>query len=52
MRGNRCLFMSGACFCMGTIKHDVVVVLKMGAYIHGCLESQFYDIMIVIPFKK
>ena len=31
---NGCLFMWGACFCMGAYKHDVVVI-KMGAYIHG-----------------
>ena len=24
-------------FCMGAYKRDVVVVIKMGAYIHGCL---------------
>ena len=24
-----------AYFCMGAYKHDVVVVIKMGAYIHG-----------------
>ena len=48
--------MSGAYFCMGAykrdvvvvIKMDVVVVIKMGAYIHGvlifygCLLSRFY----------
>ena len=31
--------MWGAYFCMGAYKHDVVVVIKMGAYIHGCLFS-------------
>ena len=46
---NGCLFMWGACFCTGAYKHDVVVVIKMGAYIHGmlilcgCLLSRFYD---------
>ena len=40
----------GAYFCMGVYKHNVVVVIKMGAYIHGvlilcgCLLSQFYGI--------
>ena len=34
--------------CMGAYKRDVVVVIKMGAYIHGvlilcgCLLSRFY----------
>ena len=27
----------GAYFCMGAYKRNVVVVIKMGAYIHGCL---------------
>ena len=31
------LFMWGAYFCMGAYKRDVVVVIKMGAYIHGVL---------------
>ena len=30
-------FHMGAYFCMGAYKHDVVVVIKMGAYIHGVL---------------
>ena len=31
-------FLWGAHFCMGAYKNaDVVVVIKMGAYIHGCL---------------
>ena len=30
-------FHVGAYFCMGAYKHDVVVVIKMGAYIHGVL---------------
>ena len=40
--------MWGAYFCMGAYKRDVVVVIKMGACIHGvlilcgCLLSQFY----------
>ena len=29
--------MWGAYFCTGVYKHDVVVVTKMGAYIHGVL---------------
>ena len=37
--------MSGACFCMGAIKHDVVVVLKMGVHIHGAYNP---NIMIAI----
>ena len=43
-------FHVGAYFCMGAYKHDVIVVIKMGAYINGmlilcgCLLSQFYDI--------
>ena len=43
-----CLFMWGAYFRMGAYKCDVVVVIKMGAYIHGvlilcgCLLSRFY----------
>ena len=41
-------FPMGAYFCMGAYKRDVVVVIKMGAYIHGvlilcgCLLSRFY----------
>ena len=37
---------------MGAYKHDVVVVIKMGAYIHGvlilcgCLLSRFYSIAL------
>ena len=27
--------MWGAYFCMGAYKHDVVTVIKMGAFIHG-----------------
>ena len=29
--------MWGAYFCMGAYKRDGVVVIKMNAYIHGCL---------------
>ena len=52
---NRCLFVWGVYFCMGAYKHNVVAVIKIGAYIHGayfvwvlilcgCLLSQFYGI--------
>ena len=40
--------MWGAYFCMGAYKCDVVVVIKLGAYVHGvlilcgCLLSRFY----------
>ena len=34
---NGCLFMWGAYFCMGAYKRNVVVVIKMDAYIHGVL---------------
>ena len=34
---NGCLFMWGAYFCIGAYKCDVVVVIKMGTYIHGVL---------------
>ena len=43
-------FHMGAYFCIGAYKRDVVVVIKMGAYIHGvlilcgCLLSRFYGI--------
>ena len=46
---NGCLFMWGAYFCMGAYKRNVVVVIKLGAYIHGvlilsgCLLSRFYS---------
>ena len=45
-------FHMGAYFCMGAYKHDVVVVIKMGAYIHGvlilcgCLLSRFYGMVL------
>ena len=47
---NWCLFMWGTYFCMGAYKCDVVVLIKMGAYIHGmlilcgCLLFWFYGI--------
>ena len=42
-------FAMSAYFCMGAYKRDVVVVIKMVAYIHGvlilcgCLLSRFYS---------
>ena len=41
--------MWGAYFCPGAYKHDVVVLIKTGAYTHGllifygCLLSRFYS---------
>ena len=35
LQGNRCLFMRGTYFCMGAYKHNVVVAVRMGAYIMG-----------------
>ena len=50
-------FHVGAYFCMGAYKRDVVVVIKMGAYIHGvlfcvcgCLLSRFYGMRIMLSF--
>ena len=46
----RCFYV-GCPFCMGAYKLNVVVVIKIGAYIHGvlilcgCLLSQFYGIL-------
>ena len=34
---NGCLFMWGAYFWMAAYKRDMIVVIKMGAYIHRCL---------------
>ena len=40
---------------MGAYKCDVVVVIKMGAYIHGvlilcgCLLSRFYGTLVQVP---
>ena len=34
-------FHVGPYFCMGAYKHDVVVVIEIGAYIHGCLYPDF-----------
>ena len=39
--------MWGAYFCMGAYKHDVVVVINMGAYIHGVLI--FCVWVLIIP---
>ena len=50
-------FHVGAYFCMGAYKRDVVVVIKMGAYIHGmlifyeCLLSQFYAMCSIALIK-
>ena len=47
-------FMWSAYFRMGAYKCDVVVEIKMGAYIHGvlllcgCLLSRFYGMSIVV----
>ena len=43
---NGCLFMWGAHFCMGAYIWDVVVVIKMGVYIHGvliCVVAYYLD---------
>ena len=37
LHGNGCLFVWSSYFCMGAYKHDAVVVIKMGVYIHGVL---------------
>ena len=45
---NGCLFMWGAYFCIGAYKCDVVVVIKMGTYIHGVLfcVAAYSDFMV------
>ena len=49
--------MWGAYFCMGAYKRDLVVVIEMGAYIHGvltlcgCLLSQFYGMLNTFSAK-
>ena len=54
LHGTGAFFMWGTYFCMGVHKHDVVVVIKTGAYIHGvlilcgCLLSRFYGRSIII----
>ena len=48
-------FHVGCLFCMGAYKCDAVVVIKMGAYIHGvlifygCLLPQFYGSPKTLP---
>ena len=50
---NGCLFLWGAYFCMAAYKHNVVVIIKMGACIQGvlilcgCLLSGFYSTCLV-----
>ena len=42
--------MWGAFFCMGAYKRDVVVVIKMGAYIHEgilCVGAYYPDFTVV-----
>ena len=54
MCGNGCLFMWRAYFCMGAYKRDVVFVIKMCAYIHGCLFSMgayYPDFMVLIQAR-
>ena len=47
-----------AYFCMGGYKRDMVVVIKMGAYIHrmlilcGYLLSRFYGILVVTLYLQ
>ena len=54
---NGCLFMWGAYFCMGVYKRDVIVVIKMGACIHGvlilcgCLLSRFYGMVLMLQLS-
>ena len=41
--------MWGASFCMGAYKCNVVIVIKMGAYIHGglfCLGAYYPDFTV------
>ena len=45
MCGNRCLFMWGAYFCMRVYKRDVLVVIKMCAYMHG---AYFLWVLIIL----
>ena len=43
--------MWGAYFCMGAYKRNVVVLIKMGAYIHGylfCVSAYYLDFMVVL----
>ena len=41
-------FHMGAYFCMGAYKRDVVVVIKMGAYIHGVLIFVWVPIIPIL----
>ena len=44
--------MWGAYFCMGAYKRDVVVVIKMGAYIFmGCAYFVWVLITVLTPTK-
>ena len=48
----QCIFHMGAYLCMGAYKCDVVVVIKMGAYIHGVLffcVGAYYPVIYLIP---
>ena len=44
-------FHVGAYFCMGAYKHNVVVI-KMGAYIHGCLFRFYGAVSIAATFAS
>ena len=46
---NGCLFMWGAYFCMGAYKCDVVVVIKVRAYIH---EVLYFVWVLIIPILR
>ena len=46
LHGNGCPLMWGACFCMGAYKSDVVVIIQMGAYIHGCILCRYPVFMV------
>ena len=45
----RCIFHMGAYFCMGAYKCDVVVVIKMSAYIYGVLLVGAYYPDFTVP---
>ena len=41
----------GAFYCMGAYKPDVVIVIKMGAYIHGvliCVGAYYPDFTVPV----
>ena len=44
---NRCLFMWGAYFCVSAYKRDVVVVIKMGAYLYSW--GAYFVWVLIIP---